>query len=442
MPSLGSQARSTVRGEKNPHVEFDAPLETRAYAIWYAVRFGKVRAHGVSTPGPRLERHPEIESQPGWEVEINLTTKARDLWPELSQIDRQIQTTWLGDLRTYLRATGNMICTRLPGIGGGDQGQPLWWVRDKWNDVKVIGTYRSLEPTYTESRLSRAEAGEDRKPEPVSITNGKSAVKVPLQDNLLQEDRERVLIEMIKTSKEPVYQQELITWTNWNQIEVGRLLRKLCEEERLFRRQEEADERPEKAGGRYRYLYWHQREIPARQNPLEPLDRTIMRINALKPGDSLATSWMTAGPLREVRALVEAGILEFIDKGTDKERIRLADAKPAPVSAPPQIAEEAAQPAVTLDTLHENQARQDAGRVRAAAFSRAVEDLLNAEIEARTGGVVARFNKQAQELIDERKARHRAETALIEARTELSEARRELASLRERFDVVRRAFSD
>jgi hypothetical protein len=69
-----------------------------------------------------------------------------------------------------------------------------------------------------------------------------------------------------------------------------------------------------------------------------------------------------------------------------------------------------------------------------------VEDLLNGEIAARTGGVVARFNKQAQELADERKARHSAETALIEARTELSTARRELKELKERFDV-RKAFA-
>lgn len=430
MAKLGQQARFSARGDRNVHAAVDSALENRGFALWSACQ-GKIRTSKAPlTKGPSERGVGDVD---GYEIEVNLKRKCFDLWPELNQMDKQSQESFSSEIYAYLRASGNAVCVRQPGVG---PGIPVWWLRATWNDVKAVGVFKQTELTNYEKRLTAREAGEDRPPAPVTVKQREDVVAAASPSATQTADKRKPeLVQLVKDSSEPVYHREIADKMGLSQLMVGRLLRELVEAGELHRRLESTDERPADASGRYRFLYWTTKRIPPRKTQLEVTSRTMGRVNSLKPGESLATHWMTPGPLQEIQELVDAGILEYFEKidadGKPEQRIRLATQTPV-TEATEETAPEPAPTALTgvVTPPPGDYIRPDyPGALRAMAdnLERALADIGNvAELRA--------------ELEAEQARASRAERALIDARTELSEARRERDAIQQKFDAARALF--
>lgn len=441
MASLGSQAHVRVRGERTALAEFTAPVENRAFAVWNAVRTGKAKVSGKPAKGPTNRGLQDVD---GFEVEVNLTTKMRDLWNELAQSDKQSQNSFLSEVRSFLTASGNAVCVRQPGIGSGDHGQPLWWIRNEWNDVKGVPVWKALEPTATERRLTPEEAGETRSPAPVSVTNGTAPMPA----------RERVLA-FVRAANEPVYQQEIVRALRINNIDTGRLLRALTEEKQIYRRFETGNERPTDQNGRYRYLYWPDKKIPPRVTPQNSKGKAIDLVAGLASGEEITVSWMLQVDKDEIDEMVQAGLLEY---NADKTAVRQTEstaakvraeaearlkavppaqsaAKPAAKPAAAEAEREVSIPELSPETPEDTRVAfggptdtelKEAGRridARVTEISSVIESLIAQEVTARMRQLLEKAERDAA-LVSEYRARaERAESALIKAHAEASEAR-------------------
>lgn len=446
MPPLGAQARVTARGERNPHIGFDEPLESRAWAVWFSIRNGACKSKGKPAAAPKNKANtPDLAGVPGFEVEVNLTTKMRDLWTEFAALDRMSQNAFADEVRSFLRASGNMVNVRLPGIGKGEHGQPLWWIRDTWNDVKGIPIYRPTELTSRERRLTPVEAGEDREAAPVTVSK---APQAPAAPDPLTADRD-VVAKVIKEAEYPLYQTEIAERTGLTMEKTGRLVRAMLEESkpRIFRRLETREERKPGINGRFHLLYWHEPSIPSRDRSLYRLTGAFIdKVLSMKPGQTMLTRIMSPGIRREVQSLIDDGLLELINVGTEDERVRLTQEKKKknePASAAPSKPE-TKQP-TTVNTAPEfPPVSVITGVVQppsepqsiAAELGAQVMRLVEAEVQKRQGGLARRVEELSQALAgsraaleDERTARQQAEANLIKARTELSEVRTSLRKL-------------
>lgn len=402
MPKLGAVATVRPRGDKDPHVEFQAPLETRAWALWSAVRKGAATVSGKPARGPASKGLGGIA---GYEVEVNLTTKMRNLWSEITQMDKQSQNSFMSEMRSFLTVSGNAVCVRMPGVGGGDHGQPLWWIRDEWNDVKGIPTFKTLEPTNTERRLTPAEAGENRPPEPVTVKKQDDSRR-----SAVTSQRDRIL-SYVRKASEPVYQHEVVHGLQVNTIDVGRALRILSEEGQLHRRLEGSDERPEGVNGRFRYLYWPTTPIPKRTTPLATASHAMDMVAQLKPGEELRISWMPEIDKAEIKEMVEAGLLDYVQDGL---AVRQSDAATKVKESIVEAEAEIAEPAKPLEPAPQNPAQQVAGEFD---FTRHINEFVEAEVQRRLANAPAdteRLEARIQQL----------EASLIEARAEASEQRK------------------
>lgn len=394
MGRLGAVAHYQAKGDRNAHVAMEDALENRGYALWLSCQ-GKIRTSKASkVTGPPDRGVGDVL---GYEIEVNLKRKVFDLWPGLNQMDRASQDAFISEIYAYLRASGNAICVRKPGLG--EHGIPLWWLRETWNDVKAVGIYRQTELTAREKRLTPQEAGEDRAPSPVTVRQREeAAAAAAAADESKGKAGPDEIISLLKQSPQPLYQREIADGLKMTSLTAGRHLRDLEEAGKIHRRLEGKGERPDDASGRYRYLYWHAKKIPLRQTPLDVQNRTMDRVNSLKPGESLAIHWMSPGPQREVQELVDAGILEYFERivdGKPEKRIRLTSTAPVPVAeVPAEIAQEPAKPepapvpapAPTYTGME--------------AIGKAISQLIEDEVEKRTGGL--QLETLRQELAHER----------------------------------------
>lgn len=430
MVALGAAARTTVRGEKTAHISFTDPLENRGWAVWHAIRTGKVRVGGEPMMGPADKG---LQDVPGWAVEINMTTKMRDLWQEFAQADNQTKQGFASEVRQFLNHSGNAICLRSPGLGTGPgaKGQPLWWIRDEWNDVKAIGIYRTTELTDRERRLTPAEAGEDRPPAPVTVTQLDAAAAEDEQASgraeeiaAIWEQRKNQIVEELRRAEQPLYQLEISERTGITNWAVGRAVREMISQgdTRIARRLEENEDRPAtEMVGRRHYLYWHEAPVPRRDPDTFRHTQTIMdRVNQLQPGRTMTTRWITAGPMKEIQELIDAGVLVLLDKGTENERIMIADDSIETVEN--VVEETVVVPEPEPEPATAPQALTGAG----TPLSLQIEQMIEAEVQRRAGG-------QA-DLI--RRLRLQVENA--EAQRDRVQA--ELNELNERFTAARRAF--
>lgn len=432
MAALGAQARMTARGERNPHVGFDDPLESRAWAVWFSVRNGKVRASKAKpTVGPAgIQNAPDVTSVVGYRVEVNLTTKMRDLWKEFGSLPKVEQNSFANEIRSFLRASGNMICVRQPGLGGGDHGQPEWWVREVWNDVKGVPIFKQTELTARERRLTPAEAGEDRPPAPVTVSNGKpkqtpAPTKSSVQEQVASDQAK--VAKVIAAAEHPLYQTEIAELTGFTHEKTGRLLRGMLKpgDKRVFRRLETREERKPGVNGRFHLLYWHSPEIPHRDRELYRMTGAFIdRVLALRDDQSILTRIMSSGIRAEVQTLIDSGLLELINVGTEDERVRLAKtAKPEQ----PQTLTGVVQPSpeVTQYTGME-------------AIGAAISQIIDDEVKRRTEVLRRDLAQLDHQLDTERQKRTAAEQNLIHARTELSQVKRERDAVYEKWDAVRK----
>lgn len=466
MARLGQVARYSAKGDRNAHVTMEDPLENRGYALWIACQ-GKIRTtKAQKVPGPADRGVADVM---GYEIEVNLKRKCFDLWPGLNQMDKPSQDSYISEIYSYLRQSGNAICVRKPGLG--EHGIPLWWLREHWNDVKAVGVYRQTELTRAEKRLTPEEAGEDRDPMPVTVRQREeeaarreaAAAESPaLMDAKIKTRAEQILA-VIKSSPQPLYQREITEATDLTSLMVGRILRELQEEGKVYRRQEGRGERPDAASGRYRYLYWDKPKIPLRKTPLDIGNATMERVWDLKPGETLKTSWMSPGNRKRVAELVEQGLLEYTNEGTADERIRLAPATPSleqateETSDTPTAAIEVAPPVsaekpsrgddgpVVVDVPTPPRAPMPAppahgleqrGRIDVSDIAGSIERLIAQLVEQRLneGG---HLDAARQEVVSMEQRARRAEGLLIGARAELSAVTRERDELKQRLDAVR-----
>lgn len=398
MPKLGTVATVRPRGDKDPHVDYQAALENRAWALWTAVRKGAATIAGKAARGPANKGLADVD---GYEVEVNLTTKMRGLWPELLQMDKQSQNSFLSEVRSFLTVSGNAVCVRMPGIGGGDHGQPLWWIRDEWNDVKGVPVLKTLQPTRTEQRLTPEEAGENRPPETVTVRK-----QVEANRSVVAALRDRVLT-YVRKAPEPVYQHEIVHALQVNTIDVGRALRVLTEEGALHRRIEQRDERPPEINGRYRYVYWPTAQIPKRTTPLTTQSHAMDMVAALKPGEELRISWMPEIDKADIREMVEAGLLDYTQDGN---AVKQTDAA---TKVQESIARGEEPQAVSLTEA------MGAEPAPATDFASRLDELIEAEVERRLAG----SRLEAGRITDLEVRIQRLEASLIEARAEASEQR-------------------
>jgi hypothetical protein len=424
MVRLGAVAHYSAKGDRNAHVAMEDPLENRGYALWLTSQ-GKIRtSKPAKVTGPPDRGVGDVM---GYEVEVNLKRKCFDLWPGLNQMDRASQDAFISEIYSYLRASGNAICVRKPGLG--EHGIPLWWFRAEWNDVKAVGVYKTTELTARERRLTPQEAGEDREPAPVTVK----------QEAIAMTGRKGELMRVLRASPQPLYQSEISDALRLPSLTIGRFLRELLEEGRIYRRQESRGERPEDSPGRYRFLYWHEKKIPLRVAPLDVKNRTMERVNALKPGESLAIHWMSPGPKREVQELVDAGILEYFDVNKDGQaetRIRLAasaktveTAQEPPKPAPPVESPAPARPAAVTGVV------QPPATSALGEISAAIERIVEQRVSERRGHVDALM----RQLEDEREQRRRLEATLVTRAGELSSITRERDELQEKLNGIRKS---
>lgn len=418
MAALGAVAKTTVRGERNPHVGFTDPLENRAWAVWYAIRNGKVRVSGAAKQSSGPSQFG-LSAESGWVVEINMTTKMKDLWTEFSQLDKQGQNAFGSEIRQFLRVSGNAACLVVPGLtrsAESKQGQPVWWVRDEWNDAKAVGVFRQTELTSREKRLTAHEAGEDRSPAPVEVRMAENAEETVAAFEKLWAVRQDQIVEVVAAAGYPLYQTEIAEQTGMSNWMIGRCVRDMIKagDVRLHRRLETSEERADSAAGRFHYLYWHESPVPSRDPSTYRVTSGIMdKVNALREGQYMTTRWLSSGVRAEIQELIDAGLLVLENEGTDDERIVV----PANV---PAIEESEPEPSIT---------------VKAPAVPARVGDtvatqiawLVEAEIERR---VASRLAEQAVQLDGLGARLAEAEIERDAARAELREAAEKLAQFR------------
>lgn len=433
MPSLGSQAHHRARGDRNPHVGFDDPLENRGWAVWYSVRMGKARVSGTPQNGPEDRGLQDIA---GFLVEVNLTTRMSDLWSEFKHLDRPNREAFASEVRTYLRASGNAVCLRTPGIGSGDHGQPLWWIREDWNDVKAVGIFRQTDLTRRERQLTAVEAGEDRPPAPVETRRTEPAApaasaapssaepKQTLAEMHAQRraefakeraERYAIIREVLKAAKYPLYNTEVRDAVKLPHSIVEKLLRDATPESGVFRRIETPEERVGAVGGRAHFLYWYEEPIPTR--PADAYRTTRSVLDRLQAGDTVLADRLSSGPLADVQALVETGLaIEWTGKD-GRVRYRAA---PNPVPPEPDIIEP------RKPQLEEIMPVQTEERPRVAAsldsVMMALSDLIETQVQAATQQLQERLSDAESAVAAEREARIAVERKLADVQRKAREA--------------------
>lgn len=445
MAELGRQAHHRARGERSALAGMDDPLENRAYAVWSAVRTGAVRQHGEAAYGPAEYGCANVA---GYEIDLNLTVKMSDLWPELNNLPPSSRQAYLSEIRSFLRGSRNAICVRRPTRSAGEGGlPPRWWIRDVWENSTAVPIFRTMELTDRERRLTATESGEDRQPEPVQVRRTDAGPPTPPKEKtVLTVDkaageapwarllRDRLLA-FARAQTEPFYLVEAQRHVRVNGTDTRRALRALIEEGQLFSRQEEARERPSGASGRYRSLYWPAEPIPPRRTLLGPAESKAMDLVAnLRPDQTLPIMWMPTQDRDEIRQMADAGLVEYIEDGrairvtpesraAAKERAAAQRPSTPPTPVPParRASDQPARPAREESSVAHT--APPAASATPPDLAAALTALVEEQVEARTGGMAHRLEVLSRELSEERQARQRLEQSLIEARTEASEQR-------------------
>jgi hypothetical protein len=462
MAKLGAQATVRARGERSALAGFTDPIENRGYAVWYAVRSGKARTQGIPGPGP--SEYGMAETQ-GLLVEVNLSRKMDELWSELRSIDPGARESFKSEVRTYLRASRNMICLRSPGLGPGEHGQPLWWIRDTWNDVRAVGIFKQTELTRAEKRVTPEEAGETLPPAPVEVRKATDAeadsaelttrdkrIKA-LEDARAQRDskyateraaRIAAIHGVLKSAEYPIYLVEISERAGFAEHLIERIVRDEVEAGRIFRRLETKDEREGGKFGRFHHLYWLSDPVPVR--PTGTYRATAGALEKLQNGQTLLMRALGKNMQKEIREMAEVGLVVITSDGDD-ERVRLAEEKPAPEKQPeqapsallgvvsPRPPEFTAERTVTIPELSPETPEETRVAMGGQTdLQIGLEQLVEAEVRRRMAGrsvSLDEFERVREDLQRETQRRQRAESALIEARTELSAAKQEAERLTE-----------
>jgi hypothetical protein len=171
----------------------------------------------------------------------------------------------------YLRATNNAVCTNRGSANGRNV---VWslaaaWIESSEPVVLKVATSRAPEPTRAEKKLTPHEAGEDREPQPVTVT--KVTTTTTTEDTYMttataeapetgksvaqqQAVRHREILECIedtvkKAAPQPMTVIEVAVDLGIHDSPARHSLMELVEEGKLFARTETSDERSFRFGG-------------------------------------------------------------------------------------------------------------------------------------------------------------------------------------------------
>jgi len=150
---VGGRDLTEIASDDVPDLSKPESMTLAAYAVHRAVL---QRAAVDKNPQPA-----EHDGIPGWHWRGWVNPIIEDIWAWMANNDDQAVKHAKRDLNRYLRTSGNLIC-----ITQGNRSVPsLWWVRGEFSEVKP--TLKPAEPPATTVKVTAAEAGEDRVPEPV-----------------------------------------------------------------------------------------------------------------------------------------------------------------------------------------------------------------------------------------------------------------------------------
>lgn len=282
MPTVGEVARVTIVSGEMPADE----VAKAAWLLWKSCR--------TEIDRKRLPSMASSEGVPGNRLDGSLVKHIIDLWPEYLQWDTEIQTRFRGTLYSYLKGTNNAHCLS-------PTKKPIWWISQIFSKIaieKVYGgsTPRSRQQARAEAKLTPHEAGEDRDPAPVTVTQPGKVAAQPMPEpesvprppsgsrEALQsvhdrrrgerEKRRAETLKAVKEMKEPATVEEIVkalakAGYNAEQSTVRMDLNYLMDQGLVFTRVETREERTMRAGGmpqkaQRARLFWPKENVPTR----------------------------------------------------------------------------------------------------------------------------------------------------------------------------------
>jgi len=226
----------------------------RAWLVYTSVTTNAVK---------KIIKRTEHEGRAGWTVKIRLSSTISQLFPMVKLMTPEQRDRFDRDIRTYLRATHNMVCLS-SGTPGPNGQSPIWWVADTFNEVKVIPMPVYI-PTRAERKITPEDAGETRPPGEVVVTTVQEQKSGGAHD--WAEDVLKVLSE--SSNSQPMSVREIATRLQRDEHRVRGKLDKLERKHRVFSRVETLQERSIRSGGKTpsamrAKLYWGTHPVPRR----------------------------------------------------------------------------------------------------------------------------------------------------------------------------------
>lgn len=151
---IGRTAR--FRGQAPPYDD-PSSLPYRAWLVWSAAR---LRAADVNQVRDGVKGR--VYTGP-------LATVIWELFPEQAGLSKDDRDVYQKEIRAYLRGLNNAVCTN------SNPANPVWWIRNEWNDRINAKTPSRYVASPGERRLTSHEAGEDREPGEVTVRQIKRA---------------------------------------------------------------------------------------------------------------------------------------------------------------------------------------------------------------------------------------------------------------------------
>jgi hypothetical protein len=148
---LGEVARYSGKVPRSVE-EYRAGVNRDAWLAWSAMR-------------RRAASHAQVRDDvSGKHFTGSLAGIVRSLHPSLPSDKTKDYTR---EISSFLRQTSNAFCVQRATSPSAGSSPAVWWVRSLWNDQTSAVVLTRYVSTYTENKLSPAEAGEDREPAPV-----------------------------------------------------------------------------------------------------------------------------------------------------------------------------------------------------------------------------------------------------------------------------------
>jgi hypothetical protein len=127
-----------------------------------------------------VQREVQLGGVWGWEWTGSRQGMIGSIWPNLPKVDYSITPPAMSEeqrrIAMWLSQSGNMA----PLESGSARQKTVWWVSKQWIEVSTdFVNQRNGKPNWWEERVTLAEAGETRKPQPVTVTHTQPTAPPP-----------------------------------------------------------------------------------------------------------------------------------------------------------------------------------------------------------------------------------------------------------------------